>query len=82
MKNTEFREWLRGFFDLSGKDVVLDLKQLQVVINHLNLAEAVEGKLDEINNQLRVDIQALREQKKQTPEDFSALTVNIRQKLL
>lgn len=60
MTNDEFRAWLQGYFELTAEEVVLDLAQLQVIVNHLNLAEAVEGKLDTDNTCLRDDIDAFR----------------------
>lgn len=60
MTNNDFRIWLQGYFELSDEDTPLDLAQLQMIINHLNLAEAVDGKLDADNTVLRRDIEAFR----------------------
>jgi hypothetical protein len=81
MTNQEFRDWLRGFFELSDENVCLAPQQVQIIVNHLNLAEAVEGKLDETNRQLRADIDAFRDQPSRTPEDFQSLTFSLRQHL-
>jgi hypothetical protein len=54
MYNSEFRQWLYGYYTLSGsKD--LSSKQLWIIKNHLNLVCAVEGRLD-ITNQWLDDI--------------------------
>ena len=82
MTNAEFREWLRGFFELSEKDVVLQPPQIQVIVNHLNLAEAVENKLDDLNSQLRADIDAFRNQPSREPADFVRITQTIRDIIL
>lgn len=61
MNNAEFRIWLKGYFELANTDTPINAQQAQVIINHLNLAEAVEGKLDpqndNIRNTLRVFVQ-------------------------
>ncbi len=77
MTNNEFREWLKGYFEISGDNAVLDANRLQIVFNHLNLAESVEGDLDAFNAQLRADIQEFRK----APGDFTAFTTEIRQRL-
>ena len=82
MTNNEFREWLRGFFELSDDGTVLDLKQIQVIVNHLNLAEAVETRLDDTNSQLRADINAFRSQPTHDAEDFERITQSIRDLIL
>jgi hypothetical protein len=51
--NAEFRVWLKGYFELADADTPLNPQQAQVIINHLNLAEAVEGKLDAQNDNIR-----------------------------
>jgi hypothetical protein len=78
MTNNEFREWLRGFFELSDKDIVLVPQQIQIIVNHLNLAEAVETKLDDINTLLRADIDAFRDQPSREAADFERITHAIR----
>lgn len=45
-------KWLSGFFELSD-DESLNRKQLYIISNHLNLAEAVEGGLGEFNQDIR-----------------------------
>ena len=67
MTNSEFRDWLRGFFELSPEDAILSREQLQVIVNHLNLAESVDGKLDAFNENLRQGILAFR-----TADDLEA----------
>jgi hypothetical protein len=47
MKNREVRWWLLGFCELCDKP--LDKKRLFTIKNHLNLAKAIEGNLDEPN---------------------------------
>ena len=81
MTNEEFREWLRGFFELSDQGVVLDLNQINIITNHLNLAEAVAGRLDETNAQLSADIQAIRSRPGPKPEDLAAFTQTIQKRL-
>lgn len=79
MTNEEFRTWLRGFFELSEEDSALTPDQVQVIVNHLNLAEAVTGKLDDINEQLRSAIDAFRGQPKPiAPELFGDFTQDMR----
>lgn len=78
MTNNEFREWLRGFFELSDESIVLAPQQIQIIVNHLNLAEAVESKLDDINSQLRADIDAFRNQPSRNPADFERITHTLR----
>jgi DNA-binding transcriptional regulator YhcF (GntR family) len=82
MTNGEFREWLKGFFELSEEDVVLDMKQLQVIVNHLNLAEAVEGKLDAANDQLRGHIRAFRDRGVTDADALNDLTQLLRTHIL
>ena len=82
MTNKEFSEWLRGFFELSGDDVVLEPKQIQIIVNHLNLAEAVDKQLDDTNSQLRADIDAFRNQPSREPADFERITQAIRDLIL
>ena len=82
MTNKEFSEWLRGFFELSGDDVVLEPKQIQIIVNHLNLAEAVDKQLDDKNSQLRADIDAFRNQPSRGPADFERITQAIRDLIL
>jgi hypothetical protein len=53
MTNAEFRVWLTGYFELADGDTPLNAQQALVIINHLNLAEAVEGKLDAQNDNIR-----------------------------
>lgn len=60
MKNADFRHWLKGYFELAGEEAVLTPPQLQVIVNHLNLAEAEEGALDEANRGFRADIESFR----------------------
>lgn len=52
MTNREFVKWLSGFFELAESES-LNRKQLYVISNHLNLAEAVEGQLGEFNQKIR-----------------------------
>jgi hypothetical protein len=80
--NNEFREWLRGFFELSEGETVLEPKQIQVIVNHLNLAEAVESGLDDTNSQLRADIDAFRNQPSRDAADFARITQSIRDLVL
>lgn len=82
MTNKEFRQWLSGFFELSSEEDMLDLGQLQIIVNHLNLAEAVEGKLDEVNQRLRDDILAFRQRPNPQPEDFDGFTLDMRERVL
>lgn len=77
MTNAEFREWLKGFFEVSGDKAALDPARLQIVVNHLNLAESVDRELDAFNAQLRADILEFRK----SPQDYAALTADIRQRL-
>ena len=58
MTNDEFRLWLGGFFELAGEDAPLTKQQLFIIGNHLNLAEAVEGNLDDFNMNFRKAIRA------------------------
>lgn len=58
MTNEEFRLWLGGFFELADEDVPMIKRQLFIIGNHLNLAEAVEGKLDSFNEEFRRAIRA------------------------
>lgn len=81
MTNAEFRQWLSGFFELSSAEETLDLRQLQIIVNHLNLAEAVEGKLDAINQRLRDDILAFRNRPSPKPEDFDGFTLDLRERI-
>jgi len=73
MTNDEFRHWLQGFFLLSSDDVSLNTKQLHVIRNHLNLAEAVEGKLDEVNSLFHKRISEIIDSKKETNEQMRSL---------
>jgi len=83
MTNDEFRAWLQGFFELSDEDAVLNPEQVQVIVNHLNLAETVSGKLDQPNQQLRDDISAFRSLPKPiAPELFESFTLDMRCKVL
>lgn len=47
MTNEEFKLWLSGFFTLAGEGRPLTRQQLFIIGNHANLAEAVEGRLDD-----------------------------------
>jgi hypothetical protein len=76
--NVEFRAWLRGFFELSGPGVALEPRQLQVIVNHLNLAEAVSGGLDDANLLLRAEIAGFRELAAPGAADLAALTAALR----
>jgi hypothetical protein len=82
MTNNQFREWLRGFFELSEDNIVLDPKQIQVIVNHLNLTESVETRLDKVNSQLRADIEAFRNQPSREPTEFARITRSIRDMIL
>jgi hypothetical protein len=82
MTNNEFREWLRGFFELSEENIVLGPQQIQVIVNHLNLAESVEKQLDDVNSQLRADIDAFRNQPSREAADFARITQSIRDLIL
>lgn len=80
MTNSEFREWLRGFFELSPEDVVLTGAQLETIINHLNLAEAVEGHLDVENARLRQDIRV--SLASTMPHNHAEISADIRTRIL
>lgn len=83
MTNNEFQTWLRGFFELSEEDSVLNPDQVQIIVNHLNLAEAVSGELDTKNMDLRVFIDAFRGQPKPiAPKFFEIFTTEIRRRAL
>ncbi len=77
MTNNEFREWLKGYFEVSGDAAILDANRLQIVFNHLNLAESVEGELDPFNAQLRADISEFRK----APQDYAVFTADVQQRL-
>lgn len=47
MRNREVQWWLLGFLELCPAP--LDRQKLTIIKNHLNLARAVEGSLDEMN---------------------------------
>lgn len=51
MTNNEFNFWLNGYFELTGKEENLTLKQLHIIKNHLDLVKTVDGYLDEKNMQ-------------------------------
>ncbi len=80
MTNDEFRSWLKGFFELSEGDALISAKQAQVVINHLNLAEAVEGSLDTVNEQLRADFDLYRQDDK-TPQEQTEFSRDVKSRL-
>jgi hypothetical protein len=82
MRNSEFREWLKGFFELSEENVCLSPQQIQIIVNHMNLAKAVEGEWDRINQEMRTEIDAFRNNASRTADDFQNLTVSIQQHLL
>lgn len=82
MTNSEFREWLKGFFELSDEGKLLTPERVQIIINHLNLAEAVENGLDSFNEQLRADLYQFREDAQTAPPDFDSLTRDIRSRIL
>lgn len=57
MTHLEFCHWLNGYFQLSRDDQeTLDQRKIQIIYNHLNLAEtisgAVEGELVAVKKQL------------------------------
>ncbi|MHB1948995.1 MAG: hypothetical protein ACYCQI_12885 [Gammaproteobacteria bacterium] len=59
MTHLEFCHWLNGYFQLSRDDQeMLDQRKIQIIYNHLNLAEtisgAVEGELVAVKNQLQL----------------------------
>ena len=58
MRNTEFAEWLYGYYALGGAKQ-LTPKQLWIIKNHLNLVFAVEQQLDADNQWLDDQIVAL-----------------------
>lgn len=60
MTNAEFRAWLKGYFELAEPGP-LEIAQVQIIVNHLNLAEAVEGKLDAENLEIRASIRQFRD---------------------
>jgi hypothetical protein len=74
MTNKEFQSWLKGFFELSGTDILLNNEQMKVITSHLNLAEAVTGALDGVNHQIRAHISAFRSIPAPQTEDFIAVT--------
>ena len=82
MNNGEFREWLKGFFELSEDDVLISPRQLQIIVNHLDLAESVSGELDTLNGQMRAEIDAFRTKPVRTPDEFASLTQSLRQHVL
>jgi hypothetical protein len=53
MYNSEFKVWLRGYFEITP-DVVLDDTRIVLIQNHLNLVKAVEKDLDIQNTQIQV----------------------------
>lgn len=81
MKNAEFREWLKGWFELAGPEAVLTPDQLTVISNHLNLAEAVEGQLDALNGSFRAEINAFRDGGAQDEDACRLLTGSLRERL-
>lgn len=50
MTNLEFAYWIKGFVNLS-EDEYIDFRQLNIIQNHLNLVQAVNG-------EVRSDIEA------------------------
>lgn len=82
MKNPEFRQWLSGWFELSDEEAVLAPEQLQVIVNHLNLAEAVEGKLDETNTHIRNELEAFRARGQGDEDSRRVLTDSLRAQVI
>jgi hypothetical protein len=80
MRNAEFRAWMRGYFELA-EPVPLELAQVQVIVNHLNLAEAVEGNLDAENLEIRASIRSFRDGGKADVAALSTLTAAIQRTL-
>lgn len=82
MRNSDFRQWLKGFFELAEPQAVLTPDQLQVIINHLNLAEAVEGELDALNASFRAEIEAFRSSGVEDEDTCRLLTDSLRERVL
>ena len=78
MTNEQFRAWLKGFFELSPETTVLVPEQVQVIVNHLNLAEHVAEHLDETNHQIRTEINAFRNGTRRTPDEFKVFTQTVK----
>jgi hypothetical protein len=58
MKNSEFIVWLQGYLELCPEDI-LDIRKLRIIRNHLNLVQAVEGQLSDLNQSYRTWISDL-----------------------
>lgn len=54
MTNNDFKYWLRGFAELCYQhEKDLNRDQLSVILNHINLTEAVSHKLTDENKHIR-----------------------------
>jgi hypothetical protein len=80
MRNPEFRTWLKGYFELAEPGP-LELAQVQIIVNHLNLAEAVDGNLDAENLDIRASIRRFRDGGKTDAAALSTLTAAIQKTL-
>ncbi len=80
MRNAEFRAWLKGYFELAEPGP-LDVAQVQIIVNHLNLAETVEGVLDAENLEIRAAIRRFRDGGKTDAAALGILTAAL-QKVL
>lgn len=80
MRNPEFRAWLKGYFELAEPGP-LELPQVQIIVNHLNLAEMVEGTLDADNQEIRAAIRQFRDGGRSDMTALATLTAAI-QKVL
>ncbi len=67
---------------MSEEGTLLNPDRVQIIINHLNLAEAVEEGLDSFNEQLRADLYQFREDAQTSPPDFNVLTDDIKNRIL
>lgn len=77
MTNAEFRTWLAGYFELAEEGTPLGPRQIQIIVNHLNLAEAVEGKLDAQNENIRGQIRAFLQSDAPDDTAVEALTLEL-----
>jgi hypothetical protein len=80
MTNDDFRVWLKGYFELADPGP-LDMNQLQIIVNHLNLAEAVSGGLDAENQAIRAHIRQFRDKGQTDTAALGSLTAAV-QKVL
>ena len=82
MTNSDFRYWLRGFFDLEKDNFVLNYRQIVIISNHLALTQAVSHVLDADNEWIKAYLSNIIIALEKSQEvNFNQMTIDIKSRL-